>query len=167
MEFEEEESSRPNKSALKRAAKEVESVAEQLASVAEASLAGLELSAELRRELTQARGTKAHGARKRQVKHLAGLLRGRPEELAVIREHLQGESDRHSAEQRIFHHVEAWRDRLCTASSAEAALEELAARCPTLDQRELAKLSRAACHGDKAAARQIFRRLREVADVLS
>lgn len=165
MEFE--ESSRPNKSALKRAAKEIEALARQLAEAGEADLAGLEIPAELRGDIDLARRTREHGARKRQVKHLAALLRQRPEEAEILRQHLQGCSDRHWQEQRLFHHVEAWRDRLCTADQAEAALAELARRAPGLDHRALAKLSRAACHGDKAAARQVFRRLRAVAEALA
>jgi len=164
--MEQDEYSRPSKSALKRAAKEVEALAGQLATVADAVIAGLELSAELGEEVALARRTKGHGSHKRQVKHLAALLRQRPAEAAAIQEHLAGQSERHWQEQQVFHHVEAWRDRLCAAASAEAALAELETRCPELDHRELGKLSRGACNGDKAAARQLFRRLREVADAL-
>lgn len=162
-----EESSRPNKSALKRAAKEVEGLAEQLAAAAETVLAGLELPADLQEEVELARRTSAHGARKRQVKHLAAMLRQRPEEVAAIREHLLGQSERHWREQRVFHQLEGWRDRLCSPGQAETALAELEGRCPELDMKELARLSRAACHGDRAAARQIFRRLREAAEILA
>lgn len=160
------QSTRPNKSALKRAAKEVEALAAELAGVADPVLAGLELPEDLAAEVALARRTEAHGARKRQVKHLAGLLRQRPEATAAIRDHLRGQSERHWQEQQVFHQVEAWRDRLCDPDRAEAALAELRQRAPGLDQRELARLSRSACHGDKAAARQVFRRLREVAEQL-
>ncbi len=164
MEYE--DYSQPSKSALKRAAKEIEALAGQLAEVADAVIAGLELSAELSEEVALARRTKGHGSHKRQVRHLAVLLRQRPEEVAAIQEHLAGQSERHWQEQQVFHHVEAWRDRLCAVATAEAALAELKTRCPELDHRELGKLSRGACNGDKAAARQIFRRLREFAKAL-
>jgi len=165
MEFE--ESSRPNKSALKRAAREVEAVAEQLADEKADALARLSLSAELIGEVDLVRRSKGHGARKRQVKHLAGYLRNHEEEFASVQAYLLGKSERHWAEQRDFHKLEAWRDRLCDCSQAEAALEELRQRSPEVDLKELARLSRTACNGDKAAARQIFRRLREVAGVLA
>lgn len=165
MDFE--ESSRPNKSALKRAAKEVEAVAEQLAVAADSVLAGLELPADLLEEVELARRTSAHGARKRQIKHLAARLRQRPEVVAAIQEHLLGQSERHWEEQRVFHQLEQWRDRLCDPDQAETALAELGERSSGLDFKELARLSRAAGHGDKAAARQIFRRLRDAAETLA
>jgi ribosome-associated protein len=161
------ESSRPNKTALKRAAKEIENVAEQLAGESDDALAGLELSAELHRELELVRRAKGRSALRRQVKHLAGVLRRRPAEAAAVQAHLERRSEQHWSRQRVFHQLEKWRDRLCDKAEAEAALEELAGRAPGLDLKELAKLSRAAGNGDKAAARQIFRRLREVAEQLS
>jgi ribosome-associated protein len=165
MEFE--ESGRPNKSALKRAAREVEIVAEQLAGETEDALKALALPVTLRDEFDLVRRAKGHGARKRQVKHLAGYLRHHEEEFSAVQASLLGRSEHHWAEQRDFHKVEAWRDRLCDPHQAEAAVAELRQRCPELDLKELAKLSRTACNGDKAAARQVFRRLREVGDRLS
>ena len=162
-----EEYSQPSKSALKRAAKGIEDLAGQLAEAADAVVAGLELSDEVREEIELARRTKGHGARKRQVKHLAGLLRHRPEETAAIQEHLLGQSERHWEQQRVFHQLEEWRDRLCDPDQAAATLAELGNRSTGLDFKELARLSRAACQGDKAAARQIFRRLREAAETLA
>ena len=82
MEFE--EYHQPSKSALKRAAKEIESLAGQLAEVTEAVVAGLKLPTDLQEEVDLVRRTKGHGAHKRQVKHLAALLRERPEETAAI-----------------------------------------------------------------------------------
>jgi ribosome-associated protein len=162
-----EEYRQPSKSALKRAAKEIEEMAGQLAEAADGVVAGLELSEEVREEIELARHTTGRGARKRQVKHLAGLLRHRPEEAAAIQEHLLGQSECHWEQQRVFHQLEEWRDRLCDPDQATATLAELGNRSPGLDFKELARLSRAACQGDKAAARQIFRRLREIADTLA
>jgi len=164
MEFE--ESGRPNKSALKRAAREVETLAEQLAEESSETLKKLGLESGLLSEIDLVRRAKGHGARKRQVKHLAGYLRNHPDELALVQAHLQGESERHYAEQRLFHRVEEWRDRLCDPGQAEAALGELWQLCPQLDSAELARLARSAGNGDKGAARKIFRALREVAEQL-
>lgn len=162
-----EESTRPNKSALKRAAREVEAVAEQLAGESPEALAGLELSADLRRELELVRRVKGRSALRRQIKHLAGVLRKNPDELAAVRARLEERQAQLEAQNQSFHRVEDWRDRLCDASRAEAALAELEERDAGVDLRELAGLSRAAVNGDKTAARQIFRRLREVAGQLS
>jgi len=164
MDFE--ESGRPNKSALKRAAKDIETLAEQLSGEGPEALKRLELSGDLRAELDLVRRAKGHGARKRQIKHLAGYLRNHADECAAIQAHLQGESERHYAEQRTFHRVEQWRDRLCDPKQVEAALQELRECCPQLDFDALAKLARTAGNGDKGAARKIFRALREVAEQL-
>lgn len=157
-----EESGRPNKSALKRAAKEVEAVAEQLAGESSEALGGYALADGLRDEIELVRRAKGHGARKRQVKHLAGYLRQHPEECDAVQAALLANSQRHWAEQRDFHLIEAWRDRLCDRDQAEAALAELQRDAPAADLKELASYSRAARGGDKAAARQVFRRLREL-----
>lgn len=164
MEFE--ESGRPNKSALKREAKQVEETANQATEQAEDLLARLELSGRVRDELELASRTQGHGSRKRQIKHLAGLLRKSPEDLEQIQAFLDGVSDRHLAEQEQFHQVEQWRDRLCDPAQMEAALQELRSLCPQLDLAQLAKLARMAGNGDKGAARKVFRALRTVADYL-
>ena len=125
-----EEYRQPSKSALKRAAKEIEEMAGQLAEAADGVVAGLELSEEVREEIELARHTTGRGARKRQVKHLAGLLRHRPEEAAAIQEHLLGQSECHWEQQRVFHQLEEWRDRLCDPDQATATLAELGNRSP-------------------------------------
>jgi ribosome-associated protein len=160
MEFE--ESGRPNKSALKRAAKEVESVAQQAAEQADDLLARIELSDRVRDELVLAGSTQGHGSRKRQIKHLAGLLRKSPEDLDEIQAFLAGTSEQHLAEQAQFHQLEQWRDGLCDPETAAETLAEIVGRFPEVDRADLEKLSRAAQQRDKKAYREIFRRLRKV-----
>lgn len=160
-----EESGRPNKSALKRAAKEVESTAQQAVEQAGELLTRLELSPVARQELELASRTQGHGSRKRQIKHLAGVLRQRPDELTRIQEFLAGTSQQQLAEQARFHQLEQWRDALCDPETAAATLSEILDRYPQADRPELEKLSRAARQRDKKAFREIFRCLRRLAEI--
>jgi len=159
-----EDSGRPNKSALKRAAKEVETVAQQAAEQADDLLARLDLNDRVREEILLASTTQGHGSRKRQIKHLAGLLRKSPEELAEIQAFLAGTSEQHLAEQAQFHQLEQWRDGLCDPETAAATLDEIVGCFPEVDRDELEKLSRAAQQRDKKAYREIFRRMRKVVE---
>ena len=159
-----EENGRPNKSALKRAAKEVEAVAQQAAEQADDLLARLDLSDRIRDELRLASSTQGHGSRKRQIKHLAGLMRKSPEDLAEIQAFLAGTSEQHLAEQAQFHQLEQWRDGLCDSESAAVTLDEIVSCFPAVNRDELEKLSRAAQQRDKKAYREIFRRLRKMVE---
>jgi ribosome-associated protein len=78
------------RSAKKRAAEAVEELAKRLVALPEASCRKLPLSADLRKELQVARDTEAMGARKRQVKHFAGEMRRREEEIEAIQTFLDG-----------------------------------------------------------------------------
>lgn len=165
MEFE--ESGRPNKSALKRAAKEVETVARQAAEQADVLLARLDLGDRVREEILLASGTQGHGSRKRQIKHLAGVLRKCPDDLAEIQAFLSGTSEQHLAEQAQFHQLEQWRDGLCDPETAAATLDEISRGYPHCNRAELEKLSRAAQQRDKKAYREIFRSLRKLVEAQS
>jgi ribosome-associated protein len=150
------------RTARKREAKAVEQLALRLAELPEAELAALPKDPELDREIALLRGTSGHSSRRRQVKHLAGLLR-RDDEL---REKIAGALDRQAVNRRqetlAFHHLEQLRDRLCTAANLASALAEARAVFPGIDDGKLSRLARAVHeHGDKRAAREIFRMLRQ------
>ena len=162
MEFE--ESGRPNKSALKRAAKEVETLARQATEQADNLLARIELSDRVREEIILASSTQGHGSRKRQFKHLAGLLRKSPDDLAEIQAFLAGTSEQHLAEQAQFHRLEQWRDALCDPETAAVTLDEISRGYPHCNRVELEKLSRGAQQRDKKAYREIFRKLRQLVE---
>ena len=162
MDTEPKEWAGPSRSAKKRAAQEVEQLAHELAEMAEADWRKLPASPELREEILQARETHGHGARKRQIKHLAGVLRRDEEATAGLREFLDGHHARQLAEKRTFHELEELRDRLCDPALGEAALQEVGRRCPGADPAEIARLARAAQgKDDRRAYREIFRRLRD------
>lgn len=152
----------PSRSAKKRAAQEVERLAHELAEMAEAEWRKLPASPGIRDEIRQARETHGHGARKRQIKHLAGVLRRNEEETEALRDFLDGRHTLQLAEKKTFHALEELRDRLCEPTLCEAALREVGQRCPGVDLAEIARLARAAHGGeDRRAYREIFRRLRE------
>jgi len=162
MEREEMERVGPSRSAKKRAAQEVEKLAGELAELAEAEWRKLPAPPELREEIHLARETRGHGARRRQIKHLAGVLRRHEEETAALRAFLEGTHARQWAEKKAFHSLERLRDRLCDPESFAVALEEAQRACPAADPEEIARLARAAQKGaDRRAYRELFRRLRE------
>ncbi|TYO99309.1 ribosome-associated protein [Geothermobacter ehrlichii] len=161
------EEMRQSRSARKRAAKLVEALAARLVEGSERWLAGLDLPADLAEELATARATRGHSSRRREVRRLAALLRREPELVERIERHLAGVDAAHNRDRRRFHQLEAWRDRLCSGQSAAEAMAELRRCCPDLDHGELARLSRSACNGDRAAARSLFRLLRQNQDLLT
>lgn len=153
------------RSARKREAKAVEQMAQRLADLPEAGLAKLQLPPNLAREVNLARSTQGHSSRKRQIKHLAGVLRHQDEQRGVIEAALDGQQLEQRRETLAFHHLEALRDRLCNVSSSEAALAEIREAYPQIDTGKLANLARSVHeNADKRAAREIFRRLRLAAE---
>jgi ribosome-associated protein len=150
------------RSAKKREAKAVEQLAQRLADLPESELAALPQDPELAREIALVRSTSGHSSRKRQIKHLAGLLRRDDEK----REKIAGTLDNQMVSQRqeilAFHHLEELRDRLCSTATFETALAEARTTYPQIDDAKLARLAGSVHeHGDKRAAREIFRRLRQ------
>jgi ribosome-associated protein len=151
----------PSRSAKKRAAKAVENLAERLMNLANADFRRLPLAGEIRRELEEARRIKAHSARKRQLKHLAGLLRHDDES----RQEAEGfltllDLGRHQDAER-FHRLEELRERLCAPESRETALAEAERTLSGIDLAKIKRLAEAAQGGtDKRAFRELFRLLR-------
>ncbi len=151
----------PSRSAKKRAAKAVEELAERLMNLADADFRRLPLSGEIRRELEEARRIKAHSARKRQLKHLAGLLRRDDES----RQEVEGflillDLGRHQDAEH-FHRLEELREQLCDPDRREAALAEADRTLSGLDLAKVRRLAEAAQGGtDKRAFRELFRLLR-------
>lgn len=151
----------PSRSAKKRAAKAIEGLAERLVNLAEADFRRLPLAGEIRHEMEEARRIKAHGARRRQLKHLAGLLRRDDES----RQEAEGfltllDLGRHQDAER-FHQLEELRERLCDPRCRDAALAETDRTLPGIDLARVQRLAEAAQDGtDKRAFRELFRLLR-------
>ena len=153
------------RSAKKRAAKAVEDLARQLVELPDQALEGLPLTDAMRRELDQARATKGHSSRRRQIKHFAGCLRRDDDQREAIENALSGHQVEQARERHAFHSLEELRNRLCDAEQFAAALDEVASTLPTVDRNKLSRLARSVhATGDKKAAREIFRRLRLAAE---
>lgn len=152
----------PSRTAKKRAAKAVEELAATLLNMADADYRRLPLSGEIARELAQGRTIKAHGARKRQLKHLAGLLR-RDEESREAAESFVAELDQSRRQNTAdFHHLETLRDGLCDPARSAEALAEIEQTMPEVDAGKIRRLAESVQHSaDKRAFREIFRLLRD------
>ena len=153
------------RSIKKRAAKAVEELAQRLADLSDAELAKLPKDPDITKEIELARNTRGGSSRKRQIKHLAGVLRGHDEQREAIEVALDGQAVIQRQDVLAFHHLEELRDRLCVAESLEAALAEVRTTYPQLDAGKLARLAGSVHeHNDKRAAREIFRHLRKAAE---
>jgi len=150
------------RSAKKREAKAIEELAQRLTEITASELGKLPKNPELSTEIELARSTKGNSSRKRQIKHLAGMLRDHEEQRLAIEAALDGQSVSQRQETLAFHHLEELRDRICATETCEAALTEVRTTYPHLDAGKLARLARSVQeHSDKKAAREIFRRLRK------
>lgn len=150
------------RSAQKRHAKTIESLAKALADLPETELSKLPQEPELAREIELARTTRGHSSRKRQIKHLAGFLRRHDDQRQAIEAALEGRTVNQRQEALGFHLLEELRDRLCSTATFAQALEEIRSSYPMIDHQRISQLARSV-HGsaDKKAAREIFRQLRK------
>ncbi len=154
------------RSAKKREAKAIEELAQRLTEITASELGKLPQSPELSKEIEVARNTKGNSSRKRQIKHLAGLLRGYEEQRLAIEAALDGQSVIQRQESIAFHHLEELRDRLCVRETFAETLTEVRSLYPHLDDGKVTRLAGSVHeHNDKKAAREIFRLLRKAAEV--
>ena len=146
----------------KQLAKEVEHLAGQLAEMPENQFCQLRMPAEITEEVVLARETKGRSSHKRQVKHLAGILRKQQEALSSLLEQMQGLDQVSRSEKREFHQLERLRDRLCDSSSFDEAFKEVLELYPQIDRKVISRLARSVHqYSDKRAFREIFKRLRD------
>jgi ribosome-associated protein len=153
----------PSKSQLKRDADALQKVGEELITLREDVLAGMDLPDPLAQAVHEARRIKSRGGLKRQRQYIGKLMRDIDSE-AVIRQ-LDAIRHRHERGSIAFQKLERWRDRLVNdgADAVTAILDEH----PALDAQHLNQLVRQArkeAADDKppAAARKLFRYLREM-----
>lgn len=153
----------PSKSELKRQSRELQQLGDTLVALPAGELAAIEMPEELREAIVVARGITSHGARVRQRLYIGKLLRHadvEPIRLAVSR---RADADR--ARIRQEHDLERWRERLLADEAS--AWTELGGRIGSTalsELRSLARQARAESQGARppAAARRLFRRLREL-----
>lgn len=149
----------------KQLAKQIEQLAGQLVDLPENQFNQLQMTAEIGEEVKLARSTRGRGSHKRQIKHLAGMLRKRDDEAQQLLEQLQDLDQVARTEKREFHQLEQLRDRLCDPGSFDTAFEEMLGLYPGVDRKTIARLARSVHqHADKRAFREIFKRLRAEAE---
>jgi len=154
----------PSKSARKRAALDLQSLGEALIELSPSQLDALDLPERLHDAIVAARSIVSRGARVRQRQLIGKLMRTvDPEPIRAV---LARRRDADRARLRDERHIELWRERLL--SDDPRAWSELAGSHPqAIDElRSLAGQARAerASARPPAAARRLFRRLREVLD---
>lgn len=159
----------PSRSQLRRDALDVLVLAERLLELPAAAREKLALGDAVLREVEVALSIHAHVARKRQIQFLAKQLRRDEDSLAKVRSAVDANADARRREAAGLHRIERWRDRL--VAEGDAAISDLLVEFPDagLDRQQLRTLARqaAAEHAKgkpPAAARQLFRLLREAMD---
>jgi ribosome-associated protein len=155
----------PSKSALKRHDQELRAIGVELVALPLAELEAMELPEKLYDAVMACRSITAHGARLRQEMYIAKVLRSVDVEPIRTTLDRRGEIDRQRV--RREHVIEQWRERL--VADEPAAWTELAARIDPAGLQQLRSLARQAraeqaASRPPAAARQLFRRLRDALD---
>jgi ribosome-associated protein len=153
----------PSKSQRKRDAHALFELGRALVALDPATLQSLPLDRALREQVEFARAIKANVARKRQLQYIAKLLRRM--DTGPIVEAIEATRLASRLQATRHHCVEAWRD--CLLAEGDQALTALVANRPETDPQPLRQLLRkarreAAADRPPAAARQLFRLLREM-----
>jgi ribosome-associated protein len=156
---------RPSRSARRREALDVLALARQLAELPAVRLARLALPDGVREAIADVQRTPSHIAHKRELAHLAKVMRTHPPEaFAAARAVLANARGVAARDAAALQHVEAWRERLL-GDAGETALTEVIATHPALERQTLrnlirqARRERAAGHPPRAQ-RELFRYLR-------
>ena len=161
------EHERPSRSARRREALDVLAFARQLSGLPRARLDKLELPDDVREELAEVQRTPSHVAHKRQLAHLAKLMRAHHEEdFAAARAALAKDRAAGAREAAALHRVEALRESLL-GENGDSALAAFIAEHPGTDHQHLRALTRQARRERETARppraqRELFRLLRDI-----
>lgn len=161
---------RPSRSARKREAQDVLTLARQLSELPPARVAQLELPDDVRAEIAVVQRTPSHIAHKRQLAHLAKLMRVHDDaEFAAARSALANARAAGARDAAELHRVEHLRDELL-GDNGDATLTAFIAAHPGIDHQRLRALIRQARRERDAARppraqRELFRLLRDIDSV--
>jgi ribosome-associated protein len=152
----------PSKSELKRQDQDLRAIGVELVELPLAELEAMALPESLYDAVMACRKITAHGARLRQEMFIAKVMRG--VDVGPIRATLERRSEIDRQRARREHAIEQWRERLI--ADEPAAWTELATQIDPAGLQQLRSLARQARAEQSsarppAAARQLFRRLRE------
>lgn len=161
-EFNDQDENYISKTRRKKQAKEVEQIAERLVAMADNQVAQLELPDLVAKELQLARATEGRGSQRRQLKHLAGILRKQEDVFAAVLKQLDAIDQVARQDRKQFHLVEGLRDRLCQEATFAEAMDELKDLAPRINMKVITRLARSVHeHGDRRAYRDIFQRIKQ------
>jgi ribosome-associated protein len=154
---------RPNKTQQKRELAELQSLVMEIIKLGEGDRARLQLDDKFLDGIALAAKMKPSSGRNRQIKYLVKLLQ--KQDLEPVRHWFETRNSKHAQENRHFHALEQWRDRL--VDEGDAALGAFLEQFPQTDRQQLRSLIRAAVKekstGKPAGAgRKLFRMLREM-----
>lgn len=161
------ENQRPSRSARRREALDVLAFAKQLSGLPSAHLDKLALPDDVREELAEVQGTPSHIAHKRQLAHLAKLMRAHDDEaFAAARAALARDRAAGAREAAALHRIETLREDLL-GEDGDAALTAFIGENPDTDHQHLRALIRQARRERASgkpprAQRELFRTLREI-----
>jgi ribosome-associated protein len=151
-----------SKSQLKRDMQAIVELTEKLLSYPMEKIAACGVGEKALQALQEARPMKASGAKKRQLKYVAKLLKN--EDTDTLQKLVDQTEASQLAENRKFHELEKWRDRLI--AEGDTAIEPLLEAIPGIDRQHVRQLVRVAQkeleqQKPPAAARKLFKYLRE------
>ena len=164
---EEDGNERPSRSARRGEALDVLAFAKRLSELPSARLDKLALPDDVRDELAEVQRTPSHIAHKRQLAHLAKLMRAHDEEdFAAARAVLAHDRASGAREAAALHRIETLRENLL-GDDGDAALTSFIAEHPGVDHQHLRSLIRQARRERDAnkpprAQRELFRLLRSL-----
>ena len=113
---------RPNKSELRREALALQGLAKELSELHDSVWVSYKLSDDMLEELKELKQIQQHGAKKRQLKRVAKLLRG--EDISAAQHAVENAKKQHADVNAAFHKVELWRNKL-VAENRDALTEFL------------------------------------------
>jgi ribosome-associated protein len=151
-----------SRSQRKREVQALQDLGARLTELAPEKLRHIDLPPELREAIEEYRAMTSHGARRRQLLFIGGLmLRVDPTDIQAA---LTAIDRGHTREVEWQHRIERWRDRLVAGD--DETVEEIAQRCPGIDRQQLRQLvrnARSAPEGPESArtGRALLRFLRE------
>ena len=152
-----------SKSQKKREMHQLLHLTEKALSLSDEKLSNTGLGEKILQAFKEARKMKASGARNRQLKYITKLIKN--EDTQVLEDYLRETEEAHLLENKRFHQLEKWRDRLVT--EGDAALSDLLLEYPQADRQQLRTLIRQAqkeIAQDKtpSASRKLFKYLRSI-----
>lgn len=153
------------RSARKRVVRTFDAMALELLEISDERCSKLPITEELKRGLHEARTTKSKSARRRHIRHLAGLLRDRDDETEAIKCFLAGVPYTPVSGDESYRNLDELRSALCERETFAKALDDTCEQLPHIDLALVKSLAASLHDGeDDKAHRALFRELRRAAD---